>query len=164
MIINRENKKIVQKFMHIEIVHDDPKAAAEFMAEAFGAVQVEKEFSEWIGNAFGIDIIHMMFGGIVYQILKPSDTLPEWQEQLKTHGPSIHNVSLQVRDADALRQKLLDMGVKEGHDWRGFNTFAGTGFSTDQTMKGCFFDARKECGLCFEFDNVCPEWEPGELR
>jgi len=165
MKINKENKKIISKLNHIEIVHDNPQAAAEFMAEAFGAVQVEKEFSENMGKAFGFEMIHMMFGGVVYQILKPNDVLAEWKERLKNEGPSINNLSFQVHGTQALRQKLKDMGCKELHDWGGMTT-DGLGFSCpDGTSLAAYVvDAREQCGLFFEFMEDLPEWEPGEIR
>lgn len=158
-----ENKKVVSKLSHIEIVHDDPKAAAKFMEEVLGAVQVEKQWSGWLSKSFNIECIHMMFGGIVYQILKPSDMLPTWKELLEKSGPYIHNLSLQVYGKDELRQKLIDKGVKEIHNWEKAIDMKAAGFSVEGgPIDAHFFDATKECGIRFEFVENCPEWEPGE--
>jgi len=101
----------------LELVHENPKEAAKFMEEAFGAVQVEKQWSGWLSDTFNIDCIHMMFGGVVYQILKPSEGLTSHLNVLKTEGPCIHNLSIQVNNAKKFREKLLSMGVKELHNW-----------------------------------------------
>jgi hypothetical protein len=86
------------------------------MAEAFGAVQVEKELSAWLAKTFNMDLIHMKMGGTVYQIVKPGTAIPEWTEQLEQRGPCISNVSWQIHGAHAFAQKLRDMGMKECHD------------------------------------------------
>lgn len=158
----KENKKVVSKLSHIEIVHDNPKAAAEFLKEVFGAVQVEKQWSGWLSKTFNIECIHMMFGGVVYQILKPSETLPTWDELLKTSGPYIHNLSLQVNGMEKFREKLLANGAVEVHNWENAIDFKAAGFSVDEPKTALFFDARKQCGLRFEFIESLPEWEPGE--
>ena len=157
----KENKKIIKNLTHIEIVHDDPLSAAEFMREVFGAVQVEKQFSEFASKAFNTISIHMMFGGVVYQIVKPPEMLPSWCNQLEKNGPSIHNLCLQVNGADNLREKLLDKGVTELHNIPGFDLNLA-GFTTDEPRDLYVFDASEQCGLRFEFIESAPEWEPGE--
>lgn len=159
----KENKKVVSKLSHIEIVHNDPKAAADFMRDVFGAVQVEKKWSGWLSKTFNIECIHMMFGGIVYQILKPSVILPSWDKLLKTEGPSIHNLSLQVNGAEKLREVLKARGAIEVEAWKGAIDFKAAGFSVEGPPRDAFFyDATSQCGLRFEFTESLPEWEPGE--
>jgi len=159
----KENRKIVSKLSHIEVVHDNPKAAAEFMRDIFGAVQVEKEWSGWLSKTFQIECIHMMFGGVVYQILKPSNLLPSWDSLLRREGPAIHNLSLQVHGADKFRAALKSKGVEEVHAWEGAIDFKAAGYSVDGPPRDAFFfDATRQCGLRFEFIDNLPEWEPGE--
>ena len=159
----RENKKIVSKLSHVEIVHDNPQAAADFMRDMFGAVQVEKQWSGWLAKTFQIECIHMMFGGIVYQILKPSPALPSREKLLKEVGPSVHNMSIQVNGADKFRAALKARGVEEVHAWKGAIDFKAAGYDVEGPPRDAFFfDATRECGLRFEFIESLPEWEPGE--
>lgn len=106
----------------------------------------------------------MMFGGVVYQILKPINDklLPTWDMQLKTQGPGIHNLSLQINGANKFREKLIERGVKEVNYWPKAIDLGAAGYSVDGLLDAYLFDATKECGFRFEFIESQPEWEPGE--
>lgn len=105
-------KDKVAAFMHVEIVHPDPYAAAEFLKEIFGAEQVEKEYSERIEKRHGNKLIHMRMGNVIFQILKPLEIFETWHEQLTTNGPGIHNVSLAINDIESVREAMLAKGCK----------------------------------------------------
>jgi catechol 2,3-dioxygenase-like lactoylglutathione lyase family enzyme len=164
-----ENQQFVSKFTHIEIVHDDPRAAAEFMQNVFGAVQVEKKLSDWLANKFNIECIHMMFGGIVYQLVKPNQTdkpgryISSWEKVLNNEGPAVHNITIQVNDLEQFREKMLEQGAKEVHAWKKGIDFKAAGFDVEGGPKDAyFFDAIRQCGLRIEFLETLPEWEPGK--
>ena len=106
-----EDNKIVTGFSHLEMLVEDPKAAAKFMEEVFSAVRVEVDFANLIGRDFDCECIHMQAGGVIYQLIRPNDqfrpSLNHWWKRnlLKEHGNCIHNVSIQVRDPECICQK-----------------------------------------------------------
>ncbi len=100
-------------FVHVEIVHPDPDAAARFMSETIGAVQVERQISGTIEKiADGMRVIHMQAGGVVFQIIRPVPIpgLNSWYEHLQEHGPSVHNVTLMMDGLDGVKDRMLERG------------------------------------------------------
>lgn len=157
----KENRTVVSKMAHVEVVHDNPAAAAQFMRDVLGAVDVEHGITSWLREKRGLDCYHMMFGGIVYQILKPVSRLASWEALLKREGPAIHNISLQVTDAHKLRADLKAAGAVELS--AGTVDFNQLGFKVEGPPRDNYnFDATRQCGLRLEFLTALPEWEPGE--
>lgn len=67
---------------------------------------------------------------------------------LEKSGPYIHNLSLQVYGKDELRQKLIDKGVKEVHNWEKSIDMKAAGFSVEGgPIDAHFFDDTKNVVL-----------------
>jgi predicted enzyme related to lactoylglutathione lyase len=153
------DRTVVKGIIHLEMVVDDPEASAEFMHDVFGAVQVEKEFSSLIEQTFDCKCIHMQAGGFTFQLLKPDPNPrqsmePWWQGYMHgKEGPYIHNITLAVKDAEKVAQKILAYG----------GTRMGEATATTPDGNGStkvyMYDASKLCGMCIEFIEAI---EPGE--
>ena len=64
----------VSAFVHIEVVHPDPDAAARFMAETLGAEQVEQNLTAYFEEQTpGIRVVHMRIGNVPF---RSSNRLP----------------------------------------------------------------------------------------
>src|SRR3954447_8518552 len=95
-------------FVHIEVVHPDPYAAAEFLERVLGAERVERGVSGYLEEFVpGAEVVHMRLGGVVLQLIKPSS----WSDHLRDHGPSVHNVTLMVDGLKDVRREMLVQGA-----------------------------------------------------
>lgn len=82
--------------VHIEIVVHDADTAYNMLHRVFGATKVEEKFSDYLENLGGLErIIHVELGGTILQLIEPGD-YGTWAEQLKNHGPGVHNITYQV--------------------------------------------------------------------
>ena len=152
-----KDNSVVTGFSHLEMLVDDPEAAAKFMADTFGAVRVEVEFAKLIGRDFDCECIHMQAGGIIYQLIRPNDKfrpeLATWwrRDMLKTVGSCIHNISIQVRNPDTFAANLVAHSAKK----------MGQVVSITPDGKGhCgvyMYDAREQCGMIIEFIQTPPK-------
>ena len=151
-------KDKITAFMHVEIVHHDPYAAAEFLREVFGAEQVEKEYSARIEERFGNPLIHMRMGNVIFQILKPLEVFETWHEQLKTSGPGIHNISLAMNDIESVREAMLAKGCKVTKSIPIERKIGNA--ETDGPISVHIIDAFEQAGLRFELVPMEGGYEP----
>jgi len=101
-------------FLHVEVVHPRPYEAAAFMEELFSATRVEVNISSYVERILpGTECVHVDLGGVTLQFIKPTSALPTWQEELERRGPHVHNISLQARDIEALRERLIQYGGQQ---------------------------------------------------
>jgi 4-hydroxyphenylpyruvate dioxygenase-like putative hemolysin len=151
----------VSAFVHIEIVHDDPAAAASFMAKTLGAVQVEKRLSTYFETlAPDMRVIHMRAGNVVFQFVKPVAGLESWHSQFKASGPGVHNVTIQVNNLEQVRQELLDEGCKQIAEFH--PALRDGGLDVDGPITCYVIDATAQAGLKFEMIETLPAWVSGE--
>lgn len=155
--MEKKNDVEVKALLHLEMLHDDPKAAAEFLHEVLGAEQVEKDFAGLIAHDFDCECIHMMAGNIVFQLIKPNKeyrpTLNTWWDRdlMEKQGPFLHNVTMLVRNADQLAKKLV---AKGGTRMGEVESITPDGQGTTTVY---MYDATKQCGMRFEFVEAPPE-------
>jgi catechol 2,3-dioxygenase-like lactoylglutathione lyase family enzyme len=131
------------------------------MEEVFGATRVEIEFSEGVEKGWDVTNRHMFLGGRVYQLLSPVHdvehtplALRNWYD--RSLLPGIHNVTFSVNDAPALAKKLREAGVAT------LGEIIPPG--APEGAPGVFmYDARKQCGMIFEFVQAPPDGSPGWL-
>ena len=148
-------------FIHLEIVHPDPDAGAQFMRETLGARDVEPRTAAYIEGMFpGMRLVHVMLGGVVFQFVKPTETLPAWKEQLERQGASVHNVTIAVPDLEDVTAKMIERGGTLLLDTDFDLTPAG--FGHPPGMKGKVVAAREQTGLTFEMFATAVGWIPGE--
>lgn len=153
-----ENKNVeVKGLLHLEMLHDDPAAAAEFLQKVLGAERCEQEFAGLIGHHFDCECIHMKAGNIIFQLIKPNkEYRPElntWWDRdlLEKQGPFVHNVTMLIRNADQLAKNLVEAGGRRMGEVESI-TPDGKG----KTMV-YMYDVSKECGMRFEFVEAPPE-------
>ena len=102
----------ITALVHIEVVTEDPDAAATFMEEVFGAQRAEPEFSrfcEGYKEDSGSRVVHVRAGTTIFQFIRPSGS-GSWREQLDTSGPGVHNITLEVANLDDARAEMLARG------------------------------------------------------
>jgi hypothetical protein len=149
-------------FVHIEIVHPDPEAAAQFMCDVLGGKRVERKIAGQIeGVVPGIKLAHVLAGNLVFQFVKPNEALASWSEQLQTSGPGVHNVSLTISDIEDVRAAMEERGGKVlmGAD---VDLKDSLGYEGEDTFKTYVIDCREQTGLRFEiFDERCG-WVGGQ--
>ncbi len=150
----------VKAFVHLEMVHPDPDAAACFMEDVFGAKRVEQQLSAYLESlAPGMRIVHVLLGGVVFQFVKP---IPgnSWQNLLDAQGPGVHNVTFQVDGLEQVRKDLLAKGCKQVSQFD--MTMQDGGLKVDGRQRAYVIDALAQTGLRFEMIETMPEWIPGK--
>jgi predicted enzyme related to lactoylglutathione lyase len=153
--------EVINANVHHEILVYDAVEAASFMEEVLGATRVEIEFGEMVEQGWDVTNRHMFLGGRVYQLLSPVHdiehtplALRNWYD--RSLLPGIHNVTFSVNDAEALAKKMREKGVAT------FGEMRPAGAPPD--VPGVFmYDARKQCGMIFEFVQAPPDGTPGWL-
>jgi hypothetical protein len=150
------------RVIHVEIVHPDPEAGAQFMRETLGARDVEPRTVAHIKKMFpGMELAHVMVGGVVFQFVKPTEALPSWTEQLERRGPSIHNVTISVPDIDGVTDDMIERGGKLLLDAPGVD-LTPAGFDPPPGMRGNAVDTREQTGIVFEMFPTAIGWIPGK--
>ena len=97
---------------HIEIVVHDAEASYQFLHKVFGAQKVEEHIPAYLEEILpGTKCIHASIGGVVLQIVQPTEQLPSWYKQLKEKGPGVHNLTFLVDDLDAAVEFLKSEGA-----------------------------------------------------
>lgn len=148
-------------FVHIEVVHPDPYAAAEFLERVLGAERVERGVSGYLEEFVeGAEVVHMRLGGVVLQLIKPSPEMTSWSDHLRDHGPSVHNVTLMVDGLKDVRREMLDQGAL--HVLKAQTELSRAGIDVEDPQDLYMVDARNQTGLRFELVETVPAWTPGE--
>jgi 4-hydroxyphenylpyruvate dioxygenase-like putative hemolysin len=150
----------VKAFVHLEMVHPDPDAAASFMQGVFGAELVEQQLSAYLESlAPGMRIVHVLLGGVVFQFVKP---VPgnSWHQLLEAQGPSVHNVTFQIDDLEQVRKDLLAKGCNQVSQFD--MTMQDGGLNVAGRQRAYVIDALAQSGLRFEMIETMPEWIPAK--
>jgi hypothetical protein len=148
---------VAQELLHLEIVHSDPEAVFGFLHDCLGAERVEIEIGEYLERTFGVTGVHARVGNIVFQIVKPTPTLPTWYAELEERGPGVHNVTFYVDDLEAIKQRMLGQGATEILDMDVPFNEIGLGKEPSRLL---VMDAREQTGLRFEMCQPIPGWIP----
>lgn len=96
--------------VHIEIVVRDAEAAYRFLHQAFGAEKIQEEFAAFLDSEFA-KIIHVGLGDVVLQFVQPILEQYSRHEQMKNHGPGVHNLTFLVEDIQKTVSALHQEGV-----------------------------------------------------
>ena len=148
-------------FVHIEVVHPDPYAAAQFLKEVLGAEQVERGVSGYLEEFVpGAEVVHMKLGNVVLQLIKPSPAMASWSDHLREHGPSVHNITVMVDGLRDVHRGMLDRGAL--HVFKAQTELSKAGFDVEDPQDLYMVDARNQTGLRFELVETVPAWTPGE--
>ena len=152
----------ITAFVHLEMVHPDPEAAALFMQEVFGARRVEEELSSYLESlAPGMRIVHVLAGGVVFQFVNPAPG-NSWRELLDAQGPCVHNVTFQVDGLEQVRKEMLARGCKQVSKFD--MAMQDGGLNVSGRQRAYVIDGLAQTGLRFEMIETMPEWVPGEAR
>lgn len=149
--------------LHIEVVHPDPEAAADFLCAVIGGERVERQMSAYLSSRNPeMHVVHVALGSVVIQIVKPpnADRHRSWHDQLTNQGPGVHDICFLVDDLEGVRQKMLDAGAVEAGAFIGM-TLQDAGLPIEGTQDGYLIDAREQSGIRFELLEDMP-WEPGK--
>jgi catechol 2,3-dioxygenase-like lactoylglutathione lyase family enzyme len=99
-------------FQHAEIVVPDAEAAAEFMCTVMGAERTEKQIYDTI-TAHNAGTVHVLYGGIVYQLIEPHPNLLGWKEHMEAIGPSTRLICFHFRnDLQPILDKMTARGAE----------------------------------------------------
>jgi hypothetical protein len=128
-------------FMHLEVIHTNPPAAARFIRDVFGGQDVDVELTKKLGQT-GSMCEHVLSGGMVYEFVKPVPELIGSQEQMKKDGPIARFASYQVDDVNAAVDVLLAAGCK----------------LIGRKDDCAWIDAADKCALNFEIIKKSDEW------
>jgi catechol 2,3-dioxygenase-like lactoylglutathione lyase family enzyme len=101
----------ISPLVHIEIVVRDAEAAYQFLHDALGAEKVQEEFAGFLDSEFA-RVIHVGLGDVVLQFIQPLAETGSWYEQLRDHGPGVHNLTFVVDDMRATVKALEKEGVE----------------------------------------------------
>ncbi len=103
----------IKGLFHIEIVVPDAEEAYRFLNKVFGAQKVEEHIPAYLEEVLpGIRVIHVELGGVVLQLVQPTEDLPSWHKQLKENGPSVHNLTFLVDDLENAVATLKSEGAQ----------------------------------------------------
>lgn len=98
-------------FQHAEIVVPDAVAAADFMCDVMGGERTEKTIYETISD-HNAPCVHVLYGGIVYQLIQPHPNLLGWQEHLDAVGPSTRLICYHFKnDVQPLLDRMTAFGA-----------------------------------------------------
>ena len=151
----------ITALVHIEVVTEDPDAAATFMEEVFGAQRAEPEFSrfcEGYKEDSGSRVVHVRAGTTIFQFIRPSGS-GSWREQLDTSGPGVHNITLEVANLDDACAEMLARGCRELLSFSA--DFRAAGYESDAGATGYAIDASEQIGMRLEMVPVETHYEPG---
>jgi len=152
------------KCMYIDIVHPDPRAAAQYMEEVFGAKPCEQELAAGISKVFQTECCIELAGGVVYRITQPGTLPASWKDALEKEGPCVHDVCFMIDDVQAMKEKMLSRGCK---------LIADMDFTPEQLaamypqtegkdvqLEGCWIDATEQVGMRFALvsNEMAPYW------
>jgi len=148
----------VRGFLHIEIVHPDPDAAATFLCNTVDGEIVERRLSNGLeAMAEGLRVVHVLVGGVVLQLVRPVQESESWTAELADRGPCIHNITLNVDGIEATREALLAAGATQIIELE-----APMGKLSDEEVSPVYvMDAREQTGLRFELVDA-PRWIGGQ--
>ena len=149
----------LEHFLHVEVVHSNPDAAAAFACDVLGGEVVEPGTAALIETfAPGMRCVHVHLGNIVFQFISPGEGMDSWRDQLESSGPGVHNITFTVHDSDGLRQALLDRGAKLVKEVTDVDMRPAGLDGELYTMR--MIDAREQLGLRLELIEACSGWPP----
>ena len=97
-------------FQHAEIVVPNAVAAADFMCDVMGAERTEKIIYDTITD-HNAGTVHVLYGGIVFQLIEPHPNLLGWKEHMDRIGPSTRIICYHFKDD---LQPRLDLMTERG--------------------------------------------------
>jgi catechol 2,3-dioxygenase-like lactoylglutathione lyase family enzyme len=100
----------VSPLLHVEIVVRDVEETCRFLHAVFGAERVEEEFASFLDSSF-MKIAHVLLGDVVLQLCQPLVEGGSWYEQLRDHGPGVHNITFIVDDLPEVAAAMERSGV-----------------------------------------------------
>jgi 4-hydroxyphenylpyruvate dioxygenase-like putative hemolysin len=102
----------------------------------------------------------MKLGTVVIQYIKPVPGLESWRKHLAEHGPSVHNLTVFVRDPEDVRERMLARGATEDAV---LPVDLSAVFPEAGPQTAYVIDCIADTGLRFEFVDPIPGFEPGML-
>jgi catechol 2,3-dioxygenase-like lactoylglutathione lyase family enzyme len=148
----------VRGWLHVEVVHPDPDAAAKFLCDTLGGRIVERELCENLKSlAEGVGCVHVLVAGVVFQLVRPIEGLEPWYSVLKEQGPCVHNVTFNVDGLEHAREVLEAAGATKAAE---LDVPLGA-MSKSELNRVYVMDARQQAGIRIEMADV-PGWIGGE--
>ncbi|GBG36183.1 VOC family protein [Mycobacterium montefiorense] len=148
----------IRGWLHIEVVHPDPDAAAKFLCDKLGGEIVERELSATVrALAVGVGCVHVRVTGVVFQLVRPIEGLEPWYSVLKQQGPCVHNVTFNVDGLEDARQVLEAAGAVKVAEM----DMPLGGLSETEVNRVYVMDARQQAGIRIEMADV-PRWVGGQ--
>ena len=98
-----------QDLLHIEISVPNAEKAYQILHNVFGAEKVQEEFAGFLDGEYN-KVIHVGLGDVVLQFIEPLVEGSSWDNQLKTKGPGVHNLTFGVESADDAANEMERLG------------------------------------------------------
>ncbi|MHA2179912.1 MAG: VOC family protein [Promethearchaeota archaeon] len=95
--------------MHIEITVPDAEKAYQILHNVFGAEKVQEEFASFLSGGTN-KVIHVGLGDLVLQFIEPVAEGSSWDDQLKTKGSGVHNLTFSVENAEESAKEMEKLG------------------------------------------------------
>lgn len=149
------------RFVHIEIVHSDPDAAAAYVCETLGGEIVEQGISGYLSTLVpDFKVVHVRVAGTVLQFVKPAPELESWARAYERNGACVHNVTVMVDDVEGVREQMLARGSTVAAELD--VTLQDGGLEgLDGPQRVYVVDATEQTGLRFECLDTIDSWVPG---
>ncbi|MFW9866413.1 MAG: hypothetical protein ACFFEN_09995 [Candidatus Thorarchaeota archaeon] len=98
-----------QDLLHIEISVPDAEKSYQILHNVFGAEKVQEEFAGFLDGEYN-KVIHVGLGDVVLQFIEPLVEGSSWDNQLKTKGPGVHNLTFGVESAEDTASEMERLG------------------------------------------------------
>ena len=102
----------VTPMLHIELTNDDADATYQLLKKVFGSEKVELKFADFLDSDF-MKIIHVNLSDVVLQYCQPLVQEGSWYEQLRDHGPGVHNITFVVEDMGQTMSAIEKAGAQD---------------------------------------------------
>jgi catechol 2,3-dioxygenase-like lactoylglutathione lyase family enzyme len=95
--------------VHIEISVPDAEEAYQILHNVFGAEKVQDEFVKLLDGEYN-KVVHVGLGDVVLQFIQPLVEGSSWDNQLKTKGSGVHNLTFGVESAEEAAKEMERLG------------------------------------------------------
>ena len=138
--------------IHIEISVPNAEEAYQILHNVFGAEKVQEEFAGFLDGETN-KVIHVGLGDVVLQFIEPVAEGSSWDNQLKTKGSGVHNLTFGVKSAEDTANEMERLvGIKPlftfDLEW---GNMVPSEFLNDASGKVFMMDSMEHLGFNLEF-------------
>lgn len=143
------------EFVRATFLHPNPRSAADYMIEAFGAEEIYDAMNKGIASKYrGFSGVSINVGGVEWQFVNPGDDIPYAKTHYEKYGNCLGSMTYYVDEYESYLQKALKAGCTLLDK---FDVNAGElnypGASEQDRLSGVVIDAMPQAGLVFVLIN-----------